>query len=105
MKSYDTVTEAISDLQRRGYNHNFNIRKDCFFCDEKGVQLKAEEFIVDEVYRFEGDSDPGDENIVYAISSPHHDLKGILVSAYGMYAEAASDELMLKLRYRPQNLS
>ena len=102
MRSYDTVTEAISDLQQRGYNHNFNTRKDCLFCDEKDVNLKPADFEVDEVYRFEGNSDPGDENVVYAISSANSDLRGILVMAFGTYAEEVSSELLQKLHYTPK---
>ena len=101
MKAFDTVTEAINNLQLRGYTYDFKVNKDCLFCDEKRIQLKPEEFEIDEVYRFEGNSDPGDENIVYAISSQHHHLKGILVSAFGTYSEITSDELLSKLQYKP----
>ena len=102
MRNYDTVTEAISDLQQRGYTHNFNIRKDCLFCDERDVHLKPADFEVDEVYRFEGNSDPGDENIVYAISSRDHSIQGVLMNAFGVYAEEISADLMDKLRYDPK---
>jgi len=102
MKSYDTVTEAVSDLQQRGYSHDFKVNRDCFFCDDKAIQLKPDQFTVDEVYRFEGDTDPGDENVVYAISSTNQPLKGILALAFGTYAEEVSAELLQKLRYHPK---
>ncbi len=103
MKAFDTVTEAVNDLQRRGYDHDFRINRDCLFCDEKDTQLIPEEFEVDEVYRFEGESDPGDENVVYAISSSLKKLKGILVTAFGTYAEEISGDLLRKLHYSPKS--
>lgn len=99
MYSYDTVTEAISDLQQRGYTHNFDLHQNCLHCDEQKIDLHPEDFEVDEFYRFEGDSDPGDENVVYAISSVKYDLKGVLMSAFGMYADISSTELLQKLKF------
>jgi len=100
MNVYDTVTEAMNELKKRGYTQNFNLEKDCLLCDEKEIYLHPQDFEVDEVYRFEGNSDPGDENVVYAISSAKHQLKGILVSAYGMYSDISSTELLSKLHYK-----
>ena len=100
MKVYDTVTEAMSDLKKRGYTLNFNLQNNGLLCDEKEIYLHPQDFEVDEVYRFEGNTDPGDENTVYAISSAKHQLKGILVSAYGMYADISSTELLSKLHYQ-----
>jgi hypothetical protein len=100
MKAYDTVTEAVSDLQRRGYTYNFNLEKDFLRCKENEIFLHPQEFEVDETYRFEGNSDPGDENAVFAISSSKYNLKGIFVSAFGTYADAVSAELLSKLHYK-----
>ncbi len=103
MKSFDTVTEAVRDLQARGYVHDFRVNHDCLLCDEKETKLAPEEFEVDEVYRYEGNTDPGDENVVYGISSAYSDLKGILVMAFGTYAEEISGDLIEKLRYTPKS--
>ena len=59
-------------------------------CNQSLKELAPEEFEIDEVYRFEGITDPGDEMIVFAISSVHHDLKGLVVNAYGMYADPST---------------
>ena len=102
MKAFDTVTEAMKDLRQRGYIHDFKVNRDCLLCDEKAMRLKPEQFEVDEVYRFEGESDPGDENVVYAISAIDQSIKGILMQAYGTYAEGVTRELMQKLQYHPK---
>lgn len=97
MRTYETMSQAITDLQKRGYEHDFNLADDTLECKMKNKRLRADEFEIDEVYRFEGETDPGDSNVVYAISSNDHDIKGILVNAYGVYADSASDEIVSKL--------
>lgn len=97
MKSYETLSEAITDLTKRGYVFNFNIKQACIECAENNITLHPDEFEIDEVYRFQEMSDVGDENILYAISSHKNNMKGILVNAFGIYADTASAELVAKL--------
>jgi hypothetical protein len=100
MKNYETVSEAVTDLSNRGYTLNFNLREDtCIECREPSIFLRPEEFEIDEVYRFEGITDPGDSSIVLAISSHDHAAKGTLVSAYGMYAEPGMADLLTRLPF------
>lgn len=98
-KSYDTVTEAMTDLKKLGYTIDFSIMtdKECLVCHQTSTELSPEDFEIDHFYRFEGDSDPGDEMIVYAISSIKNNLKGIVVNAYGIYADNVSSEIVKKL--------
>ncbi len=100
MKTYDTVSEATTDLKKRGYSLDFNIltEGECIACNTKNLQLKPEEFHIDEVHRFEGNTDPGDEMIVYAISSLDNSYKGVLVNAYGLYSDADTYNIIKKLR-------
>ncbi|SOE23519.1 hypothetical protein SAMN06298216_3904 [Spirosomataceae bacterium TFI 002] len=96
MYYYDTVTEALKDLENRGYTTDFEILRDkeCLVCNKTSAQLSPRDFEIDETYRFEGDSDPGDEMIVFAISSRKNNLKGTVVNAYGMYADASSSKIV-----------
>lgn len=97
MKSYDTVTEALQDLKLRGYSIDFNIAFDKITCSNNKICLNLHEFEITEVYRFEGDTNPSDEDVVYAIESKDGKLKGSMSSAYGMYAETVSTEMLQKL--------
>ena len=97
MKTYDTVTEALKDLKLRGFTIDFNIAFDKIICSENKICLNPNEFEITEVYRFEGDTDPGDENVVYAIESKDNNVKGTMSSAYGTYAESISTEMIQKL--------
>lgn len=100
MKSYDTVTEAINDLRRRGYSEDLNLspNHNSLHCHRLDLLIAANDFQVDEMHRFEGNTDPGDEMVVYAISSEFKQIKGILTEAYGMYAESLDAELLNKLK-------
>ena len=97
--TYETVSEAINDLVRRGYTTDFYIEatKDCIVCRKSDLALSADKFIIDEVHRFEGDTDPGDSMIVYAISSTEHKVKGVLVNAYGVYADGVTSAIIAHL--------
>ena len=97
MNTYDTVTEALKDLKLRGFTIDFNIAFDKIICSNNKVCLNPNEFEIVEVYRFEGETDPGDENVVYAIESKDGTIKGSVSSAYGMYAESISTEMIQKL--------
>ena len=97
MTSYDTVTAALKDLKHRGYPVDFNIAFDKITCSKNEICLDPHEFEIVEFYRFEGDTDPGDENVVYAIESKDGKVKGTLMSAYGTYADGLSNEMIQKL--------
>ena len=94
--SYETVTEAVADLQKRGFTADFNIHEKGLMSND--MLLTPAEFEIVEYYRFEGDSDPADEAIVYAIKS-RHGLKGILVNGYGISSDALTNEMTEKLRF------
>ena len=98
MYTYDTLSEAINGLKERGFTIDFNLEHDSIICHETPLSLKANEFEIAEVYRFEGNSDPADEAIVYAIESKHGD-KGTLVNGFGISADLLSNEMVEKLKY------
>jgi hypothetical protein len=97
METYDTVTAALSGLKARGYTIDFNIAFDKLICTKKETLLKLHEFEIVEVYRFEGDTNPDDEDVVYAVESFDKKIKGSLTSAYGIYADNISTEMLRKL--------
>ena len=98
---YDNLVEAISDLQSLGYTKDFNLKESYPECAEPFYEILPKEFVVDEYYRFDGNTNPGDESVLYAISSKKYQLKGILIDAYGTYSEPRNPEMLQKLRFRP----
>ena len=97
MRNYDTVTTALSDLKQRGYVLDFNVAFDKLHCKEHNIQLDPHEFEIVEMYRFEGDSNPSDEDVVYAVESKDGRTRGTITSAFGLYADSVSTEMIRKL--------
>lgn len=91
--NYATVVEAINALRKEGYNLDFNLEENCIVC--ANGKFEADDFEIMKVYRYEGDSDPADEAVVYAIQSNKGD-KGILVTAYGAYEDSNMNRYLLK---------
>ena len=94
MISYDTVSEAVNGLKARGYTIDFNLEENCIVCNTD--RFNTGDFEITEVYRFEGNTDPSDEAIVYAIESVTG-LKGVLVNGYGISSDSVSAEMAKKL--------
>lgn len=102
MENYDTVTGALNGLKLKGFTKDFNISFDKLICQQDNIYLNPSEFEIIQTFRFEGETDPGDEMIVYAIASKDGAIKGVFTSAYGMYAETASTEMIKKLAIHHQ---
>jgi NADPH:quinone reductase len=90
---YDTVSEAVNGLNARGFSADFNILENSLVGPHG--QFEAHEFEIVEIHRFEGDSDPADEAVVYAIES-RSGMRGVLVNGYGLSADEMGSELVKK---------
>lgn len=93
----DTVTEALQWLQEQGFTENFNLDQNCIRYSSNTLSMSPEEFRIEYLFRFEGDTNPGDEDIVYGIISDIYHIKGVLTSAFGIYADTISNEMIKKL--------
>lgn len=95
-----TLSEVINHLKEKGYTTDLNLKPNYLKCEGDSQKLFPGEFIVDKHYRFEGESNPDDEAIVFAISSVKHNLKGVLINGYGISSEGISDEMIKALDER-----
>tara|TARA_R110001592_G_scaffold146479_3_gene370540 strand:+ start:839 stop:1129 length:291 start_codon:yes stop_codon:yes gene_type:complete len=96
MENYDTLSEAMNGLKAE-YTYDFNICLGHIECNSLKLKLHPEDFEVDKMYRFEGMSSTDDNSVLYAISSKRG-IKGLLVDAYGVYAENISEAMRKKLK-------
>ncbi|MBI3138780.1 MAG: hypothetical protein HYZ15_09365 [Sphingobacteriales bacterium] len=96
MIAYDTLSQAVNGLRERGYTVDFNLGENCLVCN--GNKYDIRDFGITEFYRFEGDTDPADEAVIYAIESING-IRGILVSGYGVSAEGMSADMANKLSF------
>ena len=97
MKQYNSVIEALESLKQRGFIYDFNLDEKKVCAPDRKSSYTSEEFKIVEVYRFEGQTNPSESSVVYAIQSDKYNLKGFLVNAYGMYADTHSTELVSKM--------
>ncbi len=93
---YATVTESINKLRAKGYDIDFNLDENCIVCHIG--KFEHDQFEIDEVYRYDGETDPADEATVYGISSSTG-LKGILVTGSAVNMESMEARMLKKLRY------
>ncbi|HMU47096.1 MAG TPA: hypothetical protein PKC72_12060 [Chitinophagaceae bacterium] len=94
MYVYETLSQAINGLKDRGFSMDFNLEENCIVCNLD--KFNPDDFEIVEVYRFEGESNPSDQSVVYGVQS-NSGLKGVLVSGYGISAEGISAEMAKKL--------
>lgn len=98
MYQYDTVVGAINGLKERGYTLDLNIAFDKLICrDNQEICLNPNQFEITEIHRFEGYTNPSDEDVVYAVESIDGKLKGVVTSAFGLYADDISTDMIKKL--------
>ncbi len=98
----DTLIDRLGKLKKKGFTYDFNLAAHSLEVHkEDGVKLtlSPDDFTIVEFFRFEGMSNPSDTSILYAIESADG-LKGTLVSSYGIYADAMSNEMIKKLDTR-----
>ncbi|UYW02217.1 hypothetical protein K5I29_04760 [Flavobacterium agricola] len=81
---YETTTVALEQLNNLGYTKDFNV-------DAHHLQKHLDDVIIDYVYRYEGNSNPGDESLVLGLTLGHE--KGVFVS--GFSANSNNDLAML----------
>lgn len=97
MKKKGTLSQVMNRLRiEEGYSEDFNLLDHHLELVGTDRRIPPEEFIVDEVYRFEGPSNPSDNAILYAITTTSG-IKGILVDGYGIYGGQISDGMLKKL--------
>lgn len=96
MKTFDTLSQAIAYLESQGYTHDFNLHPEWIECGSLKRTFGPEQFHVDQVHRFEGQTNPDDSSILFAISSADG-VKGLLIDAYGPYSDSLSPLMIEKL--------
>lgn len=96
-KSYNTLSEAINDSQKKGYVVDFNLTENQLESRSLKQKWSPEELTVVKFYRFEGESNPSDNSILYLIETKDG-KKGMLVDSYGAQRSAISSEMIQKLK-------
>lgn len=84
-----TLSEMITKLTQKGYDVQFKVTEEGMVSLSTDKVYKPDQLKICHFYRFEGESNPADNSILYAIETRDGE-KGTLVDGYG----ASSDELI-----------
>ncbi|MEO8666010.1 MAG: phosphoribosylpyrophosphate synthetase [Ignavibacteria bacterium] len=98
-KEMRTVPEIIQKLREKHFIHDFCVKDEKISSNETGETFSPEDLIIERIYRYEGESDPGDMSVVYGITSKSG-TRGILIDAYGTYADPEVAEVITKIPVR-----
>ncbi len=81
-----TLSSCMNKLKEDGYKEEFKIKENKLCCIDCDNEYLTSQVKICSFYRFEGESDPSDSAIVYAIET-HDGKMGLIVDAYGAYAD------------------
>lgn len=84
----ETVTDATTRLRAAGYSEDWVADEGSLRCLHCATSHDPAQVTIDEIVRFEGPSDPGDETILFALTGPCGH-RGLYSAAYGTYTPAA----------------
>ena len=97
MYHYATVSKALEELKEKGFTVDFNNQ-------EGRIINSPHDFTIVHVYRYEGDSDPGDEAMVFGIKSSTGE-KGVFVAGLFAFTDNSAamvlNELSIKGKRNP----
>ena len=82
----ETLAGAIDDLGRHGFTENLLVVGNQLRVAGSRQSFQPKDLVVREHRRFEGESDPDDMAILYAIEAKGG-VRGTLVDAYGVYSD------------------
>jgi len=82
----NTLTGVSNKMMKQGYTDTLKVTNQGLYSTQKDTTYPPADIRIINFYRFEGQSDPGDNSILYVIETADG-VKGILVDAYGAYAD------------------
>lgn len=93
------LAKAIEGFKAKGYTENFVPNYDHFVYGDEKIELYPHDIFFDEVVRFEDLSAPEGQAILYAISSPNKNVKGIYIESYGLYHDNLSTSMIERMKF------
>ena len=88
-----TLSECVNSLVEQGFSESFRVKNKKLVGEHNQMTYSPDKVHIANFYRFEGDSDPGDNAILYAIETDDSTY-GVLIDAYGSDADASVGEFI-----------
>lgn len=92
----NTLTSCVNKVVKDGYTDSFKVGTEGLFSYKTEKFYKPSQVKVINFYRFEGQSDPADNSILYVIETVDGQ-KGTLIDAYGPYSDAKVTSFMQEI--------
>lgn len=92
---YSDLTEALASLNAQGYENNFRLKYSCLKIRNTNFKILPGEFDIDQQYNFDCIY-PEDSSVIYAVSCPKHNLKGVIIDGCGEDSRELSQEMKIK---------
>lgn len=80
------LAACTNQMKKQGYKEDYQVNENGLIPYDNSKTYKPEQIRIVNFYRFEGESDPGDNTILYVIET-NDGGKGTLVDGYGAYAD------------------
>jgi hypothetical protein len=91
------VLEAVSELVKKGYDHEYRIKECQLFDLALNSSLAPSDIHVDTALRLESGPDGGDASNIYTISDRKTRNKGLLIDAFDIFDEICNRSLSERL--------
>src|SRR6476469_807477 len=88
-----SLTTCLNRMVTEGYTEDFTITEQGLESIHEHHNYKPEQIQVVNFFRFEGESDPADNAILYVIET-NDGIKGTLIDAYGVYNDTRLSKFM-----------
>jgi hypothetical protein len=83
---YSTVVEALKELNIKGFIHDFNLQ-------DENIKKNPHHYEIEHIYRYEGDTDPDEEAVVYGITSKSGE-RGVYVAGFSANSESEAAQVL-----------
>ena len=84
-----TLSSVLEKLRTKKWDNEFKWENGKFTAS--GSEFSPEDLQIIKVYRFEGESDPGDSSVLYLIEA-NNGLIGYTIDAYGIYSNKDDEQ-------------
>jgi hypothetical protein len=100
MKIYLTELDAIYELHKIGYTHDFQMSGNDLLWIQGKILVRAEDLVINEYHEFIDHSRKGASIIVFGVVAPDHNIKGILIRHHTMNSLKTTPVILNKIRNR-----
>ncbi|MEP6932256.1 MAG: hypothetical protein ABI850_19690 [Flavobacterium sp.] len=92
----DSLITVLAEVEKLGFTSQFEVNGKSLVSLKTNSRYSADQIKIAHFYRFEGESNPEDSSIMYAIET-YDKEKGTLVDGFGTSADPATADFMRKV--------